>query len=397
MAIQANRLLTPGPQPGPNSGPAAAYIQNILALQLVHVVGGLNKIDEKMDIVIALMQAGNRGGNGPNNNKKSGAKDDDGGGIGIGEIAIGTMIGGFLQSGVTKVFNAATGVFTTLAESLTKYLSPVAIVSSAIQSNSSGYSTMGKAFQVLGTSLGMVLLPVFALVAATATTVAEKLAGELLPAMEDWYSLILDEGIPTMQKFLAACMAYVDYQKTIYEKTKDFSEQMLETEAGKAAVEAAARVYNWFQDNGEEIDDVVGRGVAVTPPLWAPYLTYKGMSGMAGEYGEHYDKRMNQLGGRSRNRSGGNSVDMERGDDGVYRPATSFAQDMSANLRSFAAEMRQSLGGGSQSTGINDIGKQIQQAALNQSPYEQKMLDWAMKALEKLDTAIAKLDKPTGQ
>lgn len=385
MAIQANPLLTPGPQSGPNSGPAAQFVQNIIALQLVHVVGGLNKIDEKMEVLVGLVSESVKNQN-TNRGPKSRDKDGDKKGIGIPDIAIGTMIGNLLTTGVTKLFGAVTGVFTTLAGSITKYLTPVALVSSAIQSNSSGYSTMGKAFQVLGTALGMVLLPAFALVGSTAVTLADKIANELLPSLGEWIEFILTKGLSAIDFFVASIQAAGDMVKIFTEAAKNFIEFMNSDSAAAKGIRAATGM-----DTAKMIMDNLSdkQKESLTNGANAAGFALNPLAGI-------YQQRLNErLAERDRYNSG-QSNDFEQGEDGVFRRKKTLREGVFENMRGFAEEMRRSLGGNSQSVGLSDLGRQIQQAALNQSPFEQKMLDWSLKALAELEKITAKLDKPVG-
>ena len=218
--------MTSGPNTGPGNTPM--ILQSIIATQLVHVVGGLNKIDEKMDVIVGLVSESLKNQNTSRGPKSKNDDGKDSGGPGIADIAIGSAIGGVVASVVTslatKLFSAVTGVFTTLAGSITRYLTPVALVSSAIQSSSSGYSTMGKAFQVLGTAMGMVLLPAFALVGATATTLADRIASDLLPVLGDWIEFILTNGITAIEYFVANVKAAADTIEIMTEAARKFAE-----------------------------------------------------------------------------------------------------------------------------------------------------------------------------
>lgn len=364
-----------GPDTGPGNNPM--ILQSIIATQLVHVVGGLNKIDEKMDVLVGLVSESIKNQN-TNRGPRSLDKDDDKKGIGIPDIAIGTFFGNLLTTGATKLFGAVTGVFTTLAGSITKYLTPVALVSSAIQSNSSGYSTMGKAFQVLGTSMGMVLLPAFALVGATAVTVADKIANELLPVLGDWIELILTKGLQVIDYFVAGLQAAVDTLAILDDVVNNFS-QWVENKTGMK-VESGTEVFQLIYDKMNKDEKEAAKGVGF------------GLNPLAGIYQQRLDERLAE---RERYNSGQRN-DFKQGDDGVFRRQPTIRENMTNGLREFAEEMRRSLGGNSQSVGLSDLGRQIQQAALNQSPFEQKMLDWSLKALAELEKITAKLDKPVG-
>lgn|GEM_PF-5538026 len=251
---------------------------------------------------------------------------------------------GLAASPILGVLEKVVGKFADL-------LSPMAILSQAMESPIAGFQLIGKATKLLANVLAPVFLPVTVLVAAGLTTVAGILFTELEPAMNEWFDLILNDGIPVIQELI--------------DEFKD-------------AIAAVKQFYNALPDRhsadrGERRMAYAGQyGAALSLGPLAPAalsgLLYRDVFG-GGDIVEEAKRRQAE-----RKRNGKDDTRKE------------FAK----SLRDVMGSLRTSIGPQAQIGSLGDVGRQVQLAALNQDPLEAQLQKMQLKVFANLEKAIAR-------
>jgi hypothetical protein len=97
-----------------------------------------------------------------------------------------------------------TGSMSLLLGKLTLALTPLALVAAAVGSNTSGFQTFMSAVNLLGATLGTLLLPAFLILAALVYAVSGYIADKLLPGLGDFYAKMVKGALKAAQLIEAA-------------------------------------------------------------------------------------------------------------------------------------------------------------------------------------------------
>jgi hypothetical protein len=106
--------------------------------------------------------------------------------------------------------NVFSNVFGLLGAKLGAVLGPLALFGQILQSNASGFQLVGTAVKVLAATLAPVLMPLFVSLAAALLDLQEDLEKRIMPAMKQWAKLIFNTLLPTLGKLVQMFMAVVD-------------------------------------------------------------------------------------------------------------------------------------------------------------------------------------------
>lgn len=213
-----------------------------------------------------------------------------------------------------------------LAGSFAKLLGPLAALGTFLNASTSGFDLFNKAIKLFATTLAPVLMPAFFLLAVALAATSEVLWGQLAPALEGMFGVILNYGIPTIVRFLDMVLS-----------AAEALEKLSKMDTGVGGVKGA---------------DLLAAGALVVPGLQIPagmYL-YDRAAGGSGD-GRAYGDRI-----------GGGTRDGARG-------ATGRA------IADTLAELRLSMGPQASTGNISSVYSKAQMAALNQSPFERRMLE----------------------
>jgi hypothetical protein len=254
----------------------------------------------------------------------------------------GSGIGGYLTSFASIFVNAFANV-----------IGPLAIIGSVLNSTSSGLQLMTSAANLLAATLGPLLLPLFF---AFAVALVE-LSAELQPIVEDAFpklvDFMLDEVLPALEYF-------VDWLKKAAQFLADHapSETVAKDEVG-AGVGGAIAGFALGGPVGAVIGGAIGIGIG--------YIGGKIEEEVVSAEEESARRR------EQRERS---------------RPVRDAA------IADTVKELQLSLGPKAGFTGIADVGKQIQLAALNESPYQARMLANVTRIIAVLERKAIFNDRP---
>jgi hypothetical protein len=89
-----------------------------------------------------------------------------------------------------------------LALSLARLLGPLAALNTFLSATTSGFSVFSKAMALFATAVAPVLMPAFFLLSVALAATSEVLFTQLAPALEGFYRIILNYGIPVITQFV---------------------------------------------------------------------------------------------------------------------------------------------------------------------------------------------------
>ncbi|MDY3554758.1 hypothetical protein R5W24_003887 [Gemmata sp. JC717] len=111
---------------------------------------------------------------------------------------VGGMVGGMLGSAAGGALDPIIDVLGKLVTALSPVLGPLQMLGQALQSNISGFQMIDQATKVLATTIGPIFLPIMTLFSAYILAVSEVVAERLLPMMDEWFGLVMEQGVPAL-------------------------------------------------------------------------------------------------------------------------------------------------------------------------------------------------------
>lgn len=269
-----------------------------------------------------------------------------------------------LTGGITKAVGGLVGgMGNVLTAKLGSVLGPLAIFAQVIGSAGSGFQVLMTAVKLLAATLAPILLPVFAVIAAALVELSDKIWADLLPHLESWYTYIIENLLPALRQFFDAVMAVVKFVGGA-------------VEAGEVVADAAQDAADFFQGGLDGVADFFGFGDDEEPapaenpnPTGAGVYTYS--SGAGGDFG-----------GGGRGWLDGALTNPTVG--GVMAGSSPDAGKPDA-LTDVVRSLRMSIGPRAQFSGLSQVSKNLQTAALNQDPLEARMLEKMTKSLDVLE------------
>lgn len=285
---------------------------------------------------------------------------------GVAGGAVGMGAGLLLTLGA-KLFEPVQKVLGTIVEKLT----PMSLLAAAMSSASSGVGVFDKSIKVLGTVLGSVLLPLFVVASTAVLTFADLIGGDLLDAMS------------TMADYIPIVLTGLSL-------------------LADAAKDAAGFVKAW-----SNVMIGAARSAGVNIPALDPNLTpVKPGVNMDGDTGKPGRIPMaNEMPTSPQPKGAGGGVQAGAGVGGAPKPPMTGGAGAGAsrdtfglmvkNLMDTLKELRMSIAPQAQIMDVASVNRSATLAALNQSPFEKKMMDNTDKIFRKLEEAVAKLNPAT--
>lgn len=252
-------------------------------------------------------------------------------------------------------------------------LGPLAVLSQVVSSAASGFSVLMGAVRVFAASLAPVLLPVFAVLATAVSRLADTLWKKIVPALSTWYSAIVRfvDGLASVLKPVMWLARQMGIVKSGSGDAVDVATDIVHAAPGvgsglRSSVELASDA-GMYERRRAKGDSKFGAAARTAGNLFADFATF----GLwrPGEK-ETADWR----------RSGGAAEYLDK--TGKKRPGDALVSN------EVLQELRLSMGPKAQFAGLAQVSRNAQMAALNQSPFEQKIL-------ERLQTGIVKLSELT--
>jgi len=229
---------------------------------------------------------------------------------------------------VGQVLGAVAGKFGAVVGTL-------GILAAAVAAPVSGLQVFGQAVKTIGTALAPILLPISTLMSTAALAFSEIITGALAPVMEEWFELILTNGISAIE-FL------IDVVQGLTQALQDLWDSVPEADDQQSA-DVAANFRDGLRAFGLP-EEVVGK-IAPT------------------------------IGAETRVAGGGAAEEDDSGASGAVR------RGLADTLKS----LRMSMGPRASMSSLTSVGNQAQLAALNSDPIEARMLKVQQDMLDKLE------------
>lgn len=307
-------------------------------------------------------------------------------------------------------------------------LGPLAIFAALLSSNAAGFQVLGTAVKLLVATLGPLLLPIIAVLAAGLLELSEKLWERIVPALESWYTAVVTNLLPAVSKMVDSFMEVVKFftdlaksdfgkgfiggvsgtNKDEKSKPENVLDQVVKNilPGGESLVGIKDGIMNklGLRGNAESSGGVFGdsitsdlrkqmrdamQGALTGRGELAPDTGKGGYEGGDFGGGEQGTEREPSWMSRMIDKfSGGASGEPNTwasrvfGGGGAAAPAE---PGKPSSLAVITQELRQSLGPKASFSGLAQASKNAQLAALNQSPLEQMMLDRLTKSLGVLE------------
>ncbi len=252
----------------------------------------------------------------------------------------------------------AAGVAAAIGKRFFAVLGPLYALSTVLNQTNSGMGVFQKAVNVLGATLAPVLLPVFALLAAGVLSVSDIIWNRLAPALGKMYEWALKFGIPTVEKKVedidrgaSGIGDIVDFHKDPGKFLREFS-----------------------QSPGKKADTITG-GLRQLDP-----------SGILGYIEDHVTGKPSQA---YKGIKGTEAPDVARErEKAAASGVPSIGQSLKSNLQDVVKSLALSMAPKASYTGLAEVGKQAQLAALNVDPIEMKAAQRVVASIQELQRVI---------
>lgn len=273
-----------------------------------------------------------------------------------------------LVGGVGSAFKAVGSLLTSRFAVL---LAPLAVLGQIVSANSSGFSVLGSAVKVLAATLGPLLLPITFSLAVALIELSDQLWNDLAPALGDFYELVISTLLPAVS-YIAKSMAEAAGAIIKF------------TQAAAAAIPSSGDL-----STGSETLDAI---LIVSNPITAGLAALDGAIDVLGDIFSDSaetvaDAAADFAGGSTG--GGGDFGGAEAGGPGNATVGGVLGGGKGGTGRNAAAdvikELRLSFGPKASFSSLASAGRNAQLAALNQSPFEQRILDYMNEALGKLE------------
>lgn len=226
-------------------------------------------------------------------------------------------------------------------------LGPMTVLSQVVASNASGFQVLGTSMKLFAATVGPILLPVVATLAAGLIDLSERVWQDIAPCLEDFYQAVVESLLPAVRWMVDA---FAEAARFFNDPMGYVADKVFNGDTANAVNNIAAGVSG---DTGEG--------------------DFSGDTGAGGSFDTGAGKYGRSTGG------GG-----DYGEGGAALPTTSTG-GKPGSLAIVAQELRRSLGPQAQFAGLSQISKNAQLSAMNSSPIEQMVLQRLAKAVEALE------------
>lgn len=250
---------------------------------------------------------------------------------------------------------------------------PLAVFGQVLNSNVAGFSVLSKVVGVLAATIGPLLLPVVALVGGALLELSDRLWNEIAPALEGFYTLVVDTLVPALELMIDAFVFAAETIKGAKELTEDVDPDAVKKAEAHAAEMAARPGGGGFggaatalgfgkAKDAKDFDD----GKAFLESLGLDLSGAGGGGGRPAPDAERLAREAGRTGDASR--------------------VAAAPEGVKGKTLEFLKEMRMSFAPRASYSDLGSVGRNATMAAMNQSPFEAKML-------ERMDKAISTLEK----
>jgi len=289
-----------------------------------------------------------------------------------------TRAAGAMGNNALAGLKAAAGA---LAARFGQLIGPVAALTAITQAQTSGFSVLGKTMQLLGATLAPIILPLATTLAVGLLKMSDMLSAKIIPALEGFYSVVMNTLLPAVDGFISVFSGLVDViawiRRNIPGLGNDEGTGTTARRAGQGA--AIGGIVGAFGGPGGAI---LGAGLGAA-------------GGAAIGLAENILRSASEELFPTRNRASGSGGVLAAAARSALpqsatpaTPATS-AQRRQSQLDDIVRELRLSMGPQASIQGIGSVRNQALTAALNAGPIEQRMLRIAEQTLNAMERVAA--------
>lgn len=278
-----------------------------------------------------------------------------------------------------KNASPASGGMDPLAGLLTKIsalLIPFSVLGSILSAFGPAFQLVGSAFKILGATILPLVMPLFVTMATALLMVSDMLWDNIEPALEGFYTIIFNAVIPALQAMADAFQVATTFFNQLVGNAQGQGPQLDEEKQRAIAEKNAEIVVNQARKEGKS-EQEVDRLFQVT------------------RFGVRKEGDSALMPEANRLLQTGMSPELR-----AERDKAAFKQDRPArgtsaigSMREVFAELRSGLGPKASFTDIGSLSKNAQLAALNQSPFEVKVLERMEKMIGAMERAAANTEK----
>lgn len=284
-----------------------------------------------------------------------------------------------------------------LLGSLVRLLGPLAALHTFLGASTSGFSIFTSAMRVFATAVAPILLPAFFLLSTALIAGSEVIFQKLLPSLGQFFSFVLQSGIP----------AVVAFAETVGRATAALK-WLADSKLGGAAVNVATGAVGGGGPLGalsRTFDRLTGEGWggdgSVLGGMKAGHRALDDLFRLApGGLGEsivgHKTALLKAVGGADADPYSGVGVDRDAGGTGAGGAAAATGRAMKDTLR----ELLLSMGPKAQQGSVSSVWSRAQMSVLSQSPFERRMLEMMSEVVKRMSMAASepgggRLTEPT--
>ncbi len=326
----------------------------------------------------------------------AGAKKGVGSGAAAG-AAVGGVAGAVVGAGVEafgKIKDYGVQMFAQVATKVLSYFDPMRLIGAALVAQSGGSQQADKAFGLLANTVGSVLMPVFLTIGAVLLTVAGRIQGPLLEAVDD----LMEYGFEHLEDAADATATALTHLRLM---AMIAAEVMRRITGGKDE-STESRLLSGPITRGPDGKLRAGQRVRTkraaggkTPAAGKPGEPGKGgEGGRAGQAGESGRGGDGGPAGKPGDPGKGGEGGRAAGPPEKWNAREGMGDELRDNLHKMLLAYRQGNTPPARDTNLLDLNKNLQLAALNQNPIEVENQKLMQQLLGRVDQYLARLDAP---
>lgn len=264
-----------------------------------------------------------------------------------------------------------------LARQFMAVVGPLYLLSTILNQTGSGMGVFQKSIQLMAASLAPIVLPVFMTLAAGLMTLSDIIWNKINPALGDFYSWAIKFGLGQAEKKLGDAKDVVDLAGVVRGLTRGDAPNVADMprmlDAAVRNIDPSGTVASFMRNVGGSNDL---------------------MNWTARRFG--FDNFQQGAGAAGLQTGSGGLIGpaVSAATGSTASPATSLADALRGNMQDAIESLKRSMGVRATYSGLEDVGKQAQLAALNADPIEMRAAQRVIEAIQQFQEAF---DRAAGQ
>lgn len=269
-----------------------------------------------------------------------------------------------------KVGGAVVGALSKIANPIILLLTPLTLLAQVVSSSASGFGVVISATKLLAATLAPLLLPIFFALAVGLADMSDMIWAKLLPALKDWYTLVIGPMLGAMTEMVSVVKDVIDVYRTLKavagaSRGDPASIVKLASAIGRDGAMAGARqldrVMPFLTKGTIQTNGLFERGVNAAQRA----MPAAEGSPAAARDAESKSEMLARLSAETR-------ADMTRGNS------------LNDNKMNVLRELQLGMGAKASIGSVAGVNRTAQMAAMNMSPFETKLLEKMQQAIDEL-------------